>query len=633
MTDGALFVVGIFEDISPEVERQLMLAMAYRVRPILCINNVEKYFELEWALADAAAALEKILERVNGVISSYTETDLDLDWSVSAKEGSVIFASTEQSWAFTAETGIMTALEKVKTLDGQTSHGEGRLSPAMIILSALVKHVPSPKVAQPYRCQALYTGPADDETCCSGMASDSENCLMLYIGQIVPVPGGETFALGRVFGGTIGKPFKCCIQGPNYQSGGRVDRAIKSVQKVRAIFGHDLIDVGVVTAGNLVAISGIDQYLGREGTLTTSETAHNFRMVKQSTVSVVQCSVQVEDSEDQEKLVQALKELVESDKSVTITRDQETDVSYLCATSESHLKLLSQQLRKDVGVPLRVSESYVMYRETVQQESSQQALAKSPNKMNRVYTTARPLDEKTSAGIEAGELDNIEPGDRAYRLQQGYGWSREDGNNIWAFGTEKTRANALINQVSAHELIDEAKVPLIQGFETVLRQGPLCEEPLRSVRFNLTDLFMHNEPAKRPARMLLPAARRSMYAAMLLARPRIMESMYLVEMMVAEDAIGQVYSVMNRRRGSVFAEDLLRESMRIFSVKGYLPVGESRGFMEDLRDTTRGKAIAHLSFGEWETMRGDPLDVNGKLWQDVVRPIRVRKGRSLRNSL
>ena len=56
------------------------------------------------------------------------------------------------------------------------------------------------------------------------------------------------------------------------------------------------------------------------------------------------------------------------------------------------------------GVPLRISDPVVQYRESVAGKSSITALSKSPNKHNRLYVVAEPLSEEVSAEIEAGKI-------------------------------------------------------------------------------------------------------------------------------------------------------------------------------------------------------------------------------------
>jgi elongation factor 2 len=110
----------------------------------------------------------------------------------------------------------------------------------------------------------------------------------------------------------------------------------------------------------------------------------------------------------------------------------------------------------------------------------------------------------------------------------------------------------------------------------------------------------------------------------LLAEPTLQEPVYLVEIQCPENAIGGIYSCLNKRRGQVFAEEQ-RPGTPMFTVKAYLPVMESFGFNGDLRGSTGGQAFPQSVFDHWETMNGSPLEKGGKL-EELVRSIRVRKG-------
>jgi elongation factor 2 len=101
----------------------------------------------------------------------------------------------------------------------------------------------------------------------------------------------------------------------------------------------------------------------------------------------------------------------------------------------------------------------------------------------------------------------------------------------------------------------------------------------------------------------MPTFRRVAYAASLLADPTLQEPIYLVEIQCPENAIGGIYSVLNRRRGQVFSEEQ-RPGTPMFTVKAYLPVMESFGFTADLRGSTQGQAFPQNVFDHWEAMSG-----------------------------
>ena len=82
----------------------------------------------------------------------------------------------------------------------------------------------------------------------------------------------------------------------------------------------------------------------------------------------------------------------------------------------------------------------------------------------------------------------------------------------------------------------------------------------------------------------------------------------IVEIQCPENAIGGIYSVLNRRRGQVFSEEQ-RPGTPMFTVKAYLPVNESFGFNADLRSQTGGQAFPQSVFDHWEVMNGCMLHV------------------------
>ena len=76
-----------------------------------------------------------------------------------------------------------------------------------------------------------------------------------------------------------------------------------------------------------------------------------------------------------------------------------------------------------------------------------------------------------------------------------------------------------------------------------------------------------------------------------------------MEIQCPENAIGGIYSCLNKRRGQVFSEEQ-RPGTPMFTVKAYLPVAESFGFNGDLRSQTAGQAFPQSVFDHWEIMNG-----------------------------
>ncbi|KAG2053090.1 EF-G C-terminal domain-like protein, partial [Suillus hirtellus] len=76
---------------------------------------------------------------------------------------------------------------------------------------------------------------------------------------------------------------------------------------------------------------------------------------------------------------------------------------------------------------------------------------------------------------------------------------------------------------------------------------------------------------------------------------------FTAEIQCPENAIGSIYSVLNRHHGQVSSEEQ-RLGMPMFTVKVYLPINESFGFNSDLRSQTAGYAFPQCVFDHWEIM-------------------------------
>ena len=493
------------------------------------------------------------------------------------------------------------------------------LPAADALLEMIVMHLPSPMTAQNYRSELLYEGPTDDPNCIAIKNCDPKADLMLYVSKMVPTSDkGRFYAFGRVFAGTVKSGMKVRIQGPNYVPGKKDDLFIKAIQRIVLMMGRFVEPIDDCPAGNIIGLVGIDQFLLKTGTLTTSETAYNLKVMKFSVSPVVQVAVDVKNANDLPKLVEGLKRLSKSDPCVLCTMS-ESGEHIVAGTGELHLEICLQDLENDhAGVPLKISPPVVAYRETVETESSQTALSKSPNKHNRIYLKAQPLDEEVSQGIESGKIN---PRDdfkaRARVMADEFGWDVTDARKIWCFGPDGSGPNVVVDQTKAVQYLNEIKDSVVAAFQWASKEGPIFGEQMRSVRINILDVTLHADAIHRGGGQIIPTMRRATYAGFLLAEPRIQEPVFLVEIQCPEQAVGGIYSVLNKKRGQVISEEQ-RPGTPLFTVKAYLPVNESFGFTGELRQATGGQAFPQMVFDHWATLGSDPLDPTTKAGEIVV---------------
>jgi len=494
------------------------------------------------------------------------------------------------------------------------------------LLEMIVINLPSPVTAQRYRVETLYEGPMDDESAIAIRDCDAKGPLMVYVSKMVPTSDkGRFYAFGRVFSGTVSSGPKVRIQGPNFVPGKKEDSVIKSIQRTVLMMGRSVDAIEDCPAGNIVGLVGVDQFLLKSGTLTTSETAHNMKVMKFSVSPVVQVAVECKNASDLPKLVEGLKRLSKSDPCVKTMINENGEI-IIAGAGELHLEICLNDLEHEhAGVPLRKSDPVVGYRETVTAESSMIALSKSQNKHNRLYVKAEPLGDELTADIEEGRVaPRDDPKIRARYLADTYGWDVTDARRIWTFGPDTTGPNLFLDGSKGVQYMNEIKDSVVAAFQWATKEGGLADEPMRGIRFNILDCTLHADAIHRGGGQIIPTARRVCYAAQLLAKPTLQEPMFLVEIAVPESAQGGVYSCLNVRRGQVFSSEQ-RIGTPMYTMKAYLPVSESFGFNADLRAATGGQAFPQAVFDHWESLNGDATDATSKV-NALCSTIRTRKG-------
>ncbi|KAJ7115606.1 P-loop containing nucleoside triphosphate hydrolase protein [Mycena crocata] len=688
VTDGALVVVDTVEGVCVQTETVLRQALGERIKPVVIINKVDRaLLELQISKEALYQSFARTVESVNAIIATYHDPALG-DVQVFPDKGTVAFGAGLQGWGFTIrqfavryskkfgvdqgkmmarlwgdnffnpatkkwstkgtdaegkplersfnmfvldpifkifdaimgskKDGIGPILEKLEiTLPAAERALEGKkllkavmqrfLPAGDALLDMIVLHLPSAAAAQRYRVGTLYEGPMDDESAVGIRDCDPAAPLVVYISKMVPTSDkGRFYAFGRVFSGTV-------------RSGQT------AVQRTVLMMGRIVEPLTDCPAGNIVGLVGIDQFLLKSGTLTTSATAHNMRVMKFSVAPVVQVAVEVKNPGDLPKLVEGLKRLSKSDPCVQ-TLMSESGEHIVAAAGELHLEICLKDLEEEhAGVPLKISEPVVPYRESVTAESSIVALAKSPNKHNRLFLKAQPLGDALTTAIEDGKVNASDDAKiRARLLADEFGWDVTEARKIWAFAPDGNGPNVLVDATKGVQFLHEVKDSCVAGLQWAAKDGVCAGEPVRGVRFNLLDVMLHGDAIHRGGGQVIPTMRRVVYAASLLAQPTLQEPVFLVEIQCPDTAIGGVYSCLSMRRGNVFSEEP-RAGTPMFTIKAYLPVSESFGLNAALRQATGGQAFPQCVFDHWAVVPGSPLEKGSKL-EAIVTKIRTRKG-------
>merc|ERR1712048_801168 len=502
------------------------------------------------------------------------------------------------------------------------------------MLELIVLHLPSPVLSQKYRAEMLYDGPSDDEVCASMKKCDPEGPLMMYVSKMVPYTQGRFVAFGRVFSGTVSSSTKVRIIGPNYVPGKKEDLHDNiPIQRTMLMMGRVNDPISSVPCGNICGLVGVDKVIIKTGTVTDSLIAHNMKQMKFSVSPVVRVAVKAKDEKELPKLVDGLKKLAKADPMLQTITDKDNKEHIIAGAGELHLEICLKDLEEDYAcIPLIKSDPVVTYCETVKGQDTPAdaegspfiSLSKSPNKHNRLYVWAAPIPEQMCNDIlKVPEMGpKAEAKVRANYMMEHYAedllaqpWEctpdkgtamdKTGMQKIWCYGPESTGPNILYDVTKGVSYLKEIQDHVVSGFQWATKEGAICDENMRGIRFALSDVTLHADSIHRGSGQIQPTSRRVLLASQIRANARLMEPMYEVEIAVPMDLSPNCKSVLQGRRGRVNDESV--DECRQATIIGELPVAESFGFTSKLREATSGQAFPQCVFSHWQMIAKDPL--------------------------
>lgn len=492
----------------------------------------------------------------------------------------------------------------------------------------VVQNFKSPVENGPLKVQHCYTGEITRPLPMAVAKCDANGPLFIHTTKNYPTQDATAFhVLGRIFSGMIHIGDEVKILGENYSIQDEEDCRVMTVGRLWIPVARYDIEVSSIGAGCLVLMEGIDQPITKTCTIVEKDYAQDelyiFRPLKFNTCSVVKLSIEPINPSELPKMLDSLRKVNKSYPLLT-TRVEESGEHVMLGTGELFMDCVMHDIRKVFSeIDIKVADPVVSFCETVVETSSLKCFAQTPNQKNKITMIAEPLEKGLAEDIE-NEVVKItwnrkQLGDF---FQTKYEWDLLASRSIWAFGPETNGPNILLDDTLPSEvdkdLLRTVRESIIQGFQWAAREGPLCEEPIRNVKFKMLDAHIAKEPLYRGGGQIIPTSRRCAYSAFLMATPRLMEPYYFVEVIAPADCVTAIYTVLSKRRGHVTTDAPIPGSP-LYTIKAFIPVIDSFGFETDLRTHTQGQAFCLSVFSHWQIVPGDPLDKS-----IIIRPLELQ---------
>jgi len=381
--------------------------------------------------------------------------------------------------------------------------------------------------------------------------------------------------------------------------------------------GAERVQVPSVSAGNICALTGLKEASAGETVCSPSTVLDpTFESITHVSEPVITVAIEAKNTKDLPKLIDVLRQIAKEDNTVRVEINEETGEHLISGMGELHIEVITNtKIGRDAGVEVDVGEPIVVYREAVNGVSPE-IEGKSPNKHNRLYFIAEPLDECVYNAYVEGIIKDEDfkkktPKEVETQLVE-IGMNREEAKRVMTiYG-----GNVLLNMTRGIVQLDEARELIIEGFKEAVRNGPLASEKCQGVKVKLMDAVFHEDAIHRGPAQLIPAVRTGVRDAIAQANAGLLEPIQNVYISTPQDYMGDAMKELSNRRGQIL--DMEQEG-DMTTIKSKAPVSEMFGFAGAIRGATQGRCLWSIEFGGFEK-------VPAELQPQIVKEIRTRKG-------
>ncbi len=319
--------------------------------------------------------------------------------------------------------------------------------------------------------------------------------------------------------------------------------------------GKESTDVKEVTTGMIVAIpklqsTRVGDTLGLAGSSVMYPTI-------QFPKPVFSLAVDAASRADEDKLASAVRRMLEEDPTLAFDKNAETGDNILSGMGNLHLEIALAKIKERYGVNLNTRTPQVAYRETIRKGAQAQGKHKKQTGGHGQYGDVH---------IEFTPLD------------RGEGFLFED----------KITGGAIPRQY----------IPAVEkGLRECMAKGVLAAYP--TVDFKATLFFGSYHDVDSSEMAFKTAARLAFKKGMAEASPVLLEPIMDVEVIVADQYLGDVMGDFNTRRGRIMGVDTMGH---LQVVKAQVPQAEMFQYAIQLRSMTSGRGSFSMEFSHYDAV-------------------------------
>jgi elongation factor G len=408
-----------------------------------------------------------------------------------------------------------------------------------MVLDAVIDYLPSPLDVPPVR------GLKPDTEVELTRETRDDAPLSALVFKIVTDPYVGRLAYFRVYSGKITKG--STVYNATKGKRERVGRLIRMYADRRE-------DIDEVLAGDIAAVLGMKETF----TGDTLCDAANAIILENITFPepVIFASIEPKTSVDQDKLGEALLRLSEEDPTFRVGADDSTGQTMIWGMGELHLDVLVERMRREFKVQARIGRPRVAYKESIL----------------RAVPKLKYTHKKQTGGH--GQFAQVE-----ISLEPG-----EPGSGVEF--EQKIRGGT----------IPQEFIPAVEkGVREAAESGVLAGYPVTDIKVSLLDGAFHEVDSSDMAFKV--AGSMAFKQAVQQAGPVLLEPMMKVEVVVQQEAVGDVTGDLAARRANILGIESRPGNTQV--VNAVAPLAEMFGYATELRSMTQGRGVFTMEFDHY----------------------------------
>jgi elongation factor G len=406
------------------------------------------------------------------------------------------------------------------------------------LLDAVVDYLPSPMDILPVQGFSL-----DGLKSIERKPSDSEPLAAIAFKMLNDSHIGQlTFV--RVYSGTM-------QQGMNLYNATK-DKSERASRLVK-MHADKREEIDAVYAGEIAAVVGM-KYATTGDTLCDEKHPIMLEVMK-FPEPVISMAIEPKTKQDQEKMGYALNRLALEDPTFKVKTEEETGEVVISGMGELHLEILVDRLKREFKVEANTGAPEVSYREAITTEAEAEG---------------KHIKQSGGRGQYGHAVLTVKPGEA---------------------GTGLVFENDIRGGAVPREFI-----PAIEkGVEEGITAGPLAGFPLLDIEVHLIDGSYHDVDSNEMAFKI--AGNMAFKAAVLRAKPQLLEPIMRVEVVTPNEFTGDVIGDLNSRRGQIVG---MNTRATATAVEALVPLATMFGYATVVRSKTQGRATFTMEFKEYQ---------------------------------